>query len=83
MKYSVRWLPDAEQELAALWMPANRRAVTQAANQIDQDLSKSPESLGESRPGGLRIYFVSPLAVLFRVSSEDRLVQVMHVWTFD
>jgi hypothetical protein len=84
MKYAVRWLPAAEQELAALWMATNRRtAVTQAANQIDQELSKSPESIGESRPAGLRIYFVSPLAVLFRVRTEDRLVQVVHVWTFD
>jgi hypothetical protein len=84
MKYSVRWLPAAEQELAALWMAADRRAaVTQAANLIDQDLSKSPKSIGESRPEDRRIYFVSPLAVLFRVSTEDRLVQVVHVWAFD
>jgi hypothetical protein len=47
MKYTVRWLPAAEQELAALWVAGNRLAVTQAVNQIDQDLSKSPESKGE------------------------------------
>jgi hypothetical protein len=53
MKYSVRWLPAAEQELAALWMAANQRAsVAQAANQIDHELSKSPEMIGESRPSG-------------------------------
>jgi hypothetical protein len=32
MSYTVRYLPDAEQELAALWMDSTKReAVTQLA----------------------------------------------------
>jgi hypothetical protein len=39
MKYTVVWVPSAEQELAALWIAAaDRREVTQAANDIDQRL---------------------------------------------
>jgi hypothetical protein len=61
----------------------NRNAVSRAANEIDQDLRNDPETLGESRPGGLRVHFVSPLGVAYRVSPEDLLVQLAHVWSFE
>jgi len=84
MRYSVRWLPGAEQELATLWMGAeSRSAVTRAAFEIDQDLRDDPDAVGESRPGNLRVHFVAPLGVAFRVAPEDRLVQVVHVWSFE
>jgi hypothetical protein len=36
MNYAVRWLPAAEQELAALWLNSARRSsVTQAAHRLD------------------------------------------------
>jgi len=84
MKYLVRWLPAAEQELAALWMSAkNRAAVSHAALEIDQDLEKDPVKVGESRTRRLRIHFVAPLGILFRVNSKDCIVQVVHVWSFE
>jgi hypothetical protein len=83
MRYSVRWLPAAEEELAALWLATtNRDAVTQAAFEIDQDLHIKADEIGESRPGGLRIHFVWPLGVLFRVIADDWMVQVVIVWSF-
>lgn len=83
MSYTVRYLPDAEQELAALWMDSSKRdAVTQAAHRIDKQLQQAPEQLGESRPHDCRIYFDAPLAVLFRVTSSSQLVEVVHVWEF-
>lgn len=84
MSYTVRYLPDAEQELAALWMDSNKRdAVTKAAHRIDQQLQQSPEQLGESRTRDCRIYFDSPLAILFRVRDSSQLVEVIHIWEFD
>jgi hypothetical protein len=45
MSYTVRYLPEAEQELAALWMNSSKRAaVTQAAHRIDRQLQQAPNS---------------------------------------
>ena len=39
MRYTVLWSPDAENDLAAIWLDANdRSAVTAAGNQIDASL---------------------------------------------
>ena len=84
MKYTVHWLPLAEQELAALWVQAAIRSeVTRAANSIDQELERAPETLGESRSKGLRVHFEAPLGILFQVRSDLKLVEVVHVWRFD
>jgi hypothetical protein len=81
MKYTVVWKPDAEDDLARLWNSApDRGAVAWAADQIDAQLKHDPETQGESRAGGVRILFVPPLAVHFRVSPDDRLVEVVAVW---
>lgn len=83
MKYSVLWLPAAEQDLAACWLdPATRTMVAEAASQIDRLLQYAPQNQGESRADNLRVFFVAPLAVLFRVKEDDRLVEVVHVWQF-
>lgn len=81
MTYSVIWLPDVEQELAAIWMQAgDKTAITQSANQIDAALRRNAPNEGESRPGGRRILFVFPLGVIFRVLPDNRTVQVSRVW---
>jgi hypothetical protein len=83
VNYTVRWLPAAEQELAALWLDtAARAAVTRAANALDQALQRAPEELGESRSQSLRILFEPPLGILFRVRVDMRVVEVAHVWEF-
>ena len=83
MKYTVLWVPKAEQELAAIWMKSTRRRkVTTAAHRIDQRLRRNPETAGESREQGRRILHESPLGVLFRVEPEDRIVHVLTVWRF-
>jgi hypothetical protein len=81
MRWTVTWLPSAEQTLTNLWLQAaDRGAVTTAANQIDQDLAYDPLSTGESRDGDTRIHTVPPLAVLFDVDPGDRMVTVWAVW---
>jgi plasmid stabilization system protein ParE len=83
MNYTVIWLPDAEQELAALWLDSpDRDLVTKAAAVIDQLLERDPENEGESRPDGRRILFASPLAAIYRVRPDEHQVNVLHVWRF-
>ena len=43
MIYTVLWLPNAEEELAAIWMNAmDRGAVTATSFAIDQQLRSDP-----------------------------------------
>jgi hypothetical protein len=84
MNYTVIWTPDAEQELAALWLDSTQRAeVTRASHVLDMRLRADPLNLGESRSEGRRIEFEDPLGVIFRVRSEDMVVEVLHVWVYE
>jgi hypothetical protein len=81
LRYTVVWLPDAEQELARIWNDAtNRSVISEAANFLDRELARDPTNLGESRPSGIRIAHWLPLGIRFTVSEDDRLVQVLAVW---
>jgi len=83
MSHTVVWLPAAEQELADLWLMASDRvAITNASLEIDQLLTTDPENAGESRQDKRRVLFSAPIAVMFRVLRDDRIVIVSHVWNF-
>lgn len=83
MSYTVEWLEPAEQELAAAWLrSSDRMAVTNAANELDRLLRIAPESQGESRPGGRRIAFCKPLAIIYRVYPDQSLVLVSFAWVY-
>jgi plasmid stabilization system protein ParE len=83
VNYVVTWLPDAENELAAIWMASSdRNAVTRASAELDRLLAENGPTVGESRPGNTRVTFVRPLAVLFRADSSVRTVSVARVWEF-
>jgi plasmid stabilization system protein ParE len=80
--FKVRWERRAVDELANIWTSANsdlRQAVTRAADAVDQRLSGTPRMEGESRSGDLRITFVPPLAIDFRVEPDSKTVSVLHV----
>ena len=84
MKWTVVYLPEAEQELATLWLdPTSRADVSDASNRLDDLLRHNPNQAGESRQvEDQRILFATPLGVLFRVKPDDCLVEVIHVWKF-
>jgi hypothetical protein len=83
VSYSVTWLPDAENELATIWMGApDRDAVTTASAELDRRLADDPLNEGESRSNGRRIAFLTPLAILYRVHPQTKTVVVTRVWTF-
>lgn len=80
MNYTVVWKPAAQRTLAQLWTAGpDRRAITAAANRIDALLKRDPLSLGESRSGGVRVFFEPPLMVEFKVREADCLVEVLRV----
>lgn len=80
MKYMVIWLPDAQDQLAELWMNAtDRNAVTQATHQIDQILAQDPSMAGEDFYGD-RLLIVPPLQIVFAIRPEDLIVEVQLVW---
>ena len=83
MNYTAYWLPNAENELAAIWMAApDRNAVTRASHEVDLRLEANAPNEGESRTNGLRILFVPPLGVLFGVEPGTSLVLVAQNWTY-
>jgi len=83
--FTVRWRRSARDELAALWTQADaviRQAITAATNEIDRRLARDPTNLGESRGDELRIWFVFPLGVRFRIDLNHAVVHVIQVWNF-
>jgi len=81
MKWTVLWKPRAEGQLARIWLEAeDRQAVRAAADRVDAELSQAPMSVGESRSGGVRVAFATPLGVELEVVEQDRVVYVLSVW---
>lgn len=79
MRYTVTWLPSAIQDLARIWNQApDRQAVSDASNEIDRVLRNTPLTVGEEE-GAFRRLTVEPLEVVYRVSPDDRLVEVVQV----
>jgi len=81
--FQVVWLQKALDELATMWTKADsalRQAITSAAHIIDQTLQFQPETHGESRPGGERVFFVHPLGITFTIFPDHDMVVIVHVW---
>ena len=80
MKFTVVGKPAAERQLADIWLEAtDRQAVTSASETIESALATRPEEIGESRPLGCRLAFIAPLAITYRVTTADRLVEVVSI----
>jgi hypothetical protein len=60
-------------------MSPDRRAVTDAANQIDLSLSIDPTSQGEEFYGDY-LLVVPPLSVTYTVRADDRIVEILQNW---
>ena len=83
MRFTVTWSEDAECRLAEIWLAASdRRTVTEATSRIDDELGRHADTVGEGRSATRRIFFVPPLAIEFRVSTDDRLATVFAVWQY-
>jgi hypothetical protein len=80
MRYTVVYLPEAEDALADLWLNApDPRAVSTASNAIDRLLRYRPLDLGEPFGEGYRRLIVEPLAAVDQVFLDDCRVSVVQV----
>ena len=83
--FRVEWLREAVSELADLWIKADspfRQVITEATHALDQELQADPFRGSESREEEVRTLFSDPLAILFEVDPQQRIVWILHVWTF-
>lgn len=80
MRFTVTWLPEAEEELLQIWLDAkDRNVVSSAANKVDRELAEEPESKGVDFHGG-RLFVSGPIVVGVLVRELDRIVEVRRVW---
>ena len=81
MTHSVQWDRRALDALTAIWLdnPARRTAINEAVVTTDRLLQIDPGTQGESRDGGRRVVFVSPLVVIFRANDAKQEVRVVDV----
>lgn len=79
-RYTVVWVQSVEDELVEIWLAASDRdAITSATYAVDRELRLDADSKGEELAEGLRSLNESPLRVIFTVSGDDRLVEVVRV----
>ena len=80
MRFTVSWDEAAEQSLAELFLDAGDRfEIRAAADWIDENLQTQPDRIGHYVHEGLLGLQRSPLKVLYSLSLEDRLVEVLGV----
>jgi len=76
------WTETAINELAVLWMSAksaDRSSITKACASAELRLVTDPANEGESRSDGLRIVFVTPLAITYHFDSTLDQITVVRV----
>lgn len=80
MNYSVLWRPIAEAAfLASMLRSVDKPSLWKVAHAINNALATDPNSIGESREGGWRLYFERPYTVLFFVDEPNRTVYVEQI----
>lgn len=79
-RYTVVSVPDAEDELASIWMAdKDRDRVSAAADAADRLLSENPLQDSVYLSEQLRRRDVPPLRFYFEVREEDRVVVISNV----
>ncbi len=82
MTFTVVWKPGAVEALAAAWLSSDRRVdVAAAADEIERLLRTGPTDVGVPGPLDSRILVCVPLAVVFDIRPDDRIVEVLRVVT--
>jgi hypothetical protein len=71
--------------LREVWEQADddlREAILNASRLLNLRLHEDPHGEGESRDGRTRILFQAPVAVLYEVNEDKKLVTVVRSWAF-
>jgi len=78
--FTIVWLPDAEDQLAALWLQARDRGdISAAQSRIDAELAFDPAKKGAPVAEGLRQVTVAPLKAFYEVHESESKVEVTAV----
>ena len=81
MKWTLIYLPQAQDQLANIWLKAADQAiVTRAADLLERQLREDPYSSSIARHDNSRIMIEPPLAAGYDVSEEDCMVTVWAFW---
>ena len=79
-RFTVIWRREADNELAEVWLQArDRAAVSNASGAIDRALAEDPAEKGTPAGRGFFTLVIEPLAVLYAVNDDDRIVRVEMV----
>ncbi len=77
MSFTVVYTRDADNILARAWLSAkDRRSVTDAQYQIDQQLTRDPKNPGQEITEGLWRIEAGPLAAYYEIDDAVRVVTV-------
>lgn len=77
--YTVVWHEKALDELAGIWIASEQQqAVTGSVNRVDRILRSDPSIKGVDFYGD-RLLVVFPLAVVYVVKDQDRVVEIVAV----
>ena len=75
--HTVVWHEKALEDLAAIWLASEQQqAVTESVTRIDRILRTDPSAKGVDFYGD-RLLVVLPLAVVYAVKDQDRIVDIL------
>lgn len=81
MRFTVTWNRSALDDLAAIWVATpDRRAVTLIVDELESRIAEVPHRQGQEFFGD-RLIAQFPIAMVYSVSEDDRLIdglQVLH-----
>ena len=81
MRFTVGYVPIAQEELADVWMASSdRNGVTRASHRIEQLLAVDPDAEGDALFDTVRALIVRPLGVEFEIDADDLQVRILSVW---
>lgn len=79
MMFTVVWHKQALGELANAWLAtADKQQLSDSVNRVDATLRLNPKVKGVDFYGD-RLLVVVPLAVVFAIREEDRIVEILQV----
>ncbi|MEM8671807.1 MAG: type II toxin-antitoxin system RelE/ParE family toxin [Planctomycetota bacterium] len=79
-RYTVVWVKSVEDELVEIWLAASDRDdIAAATYAVDKELGSDARLKGKEVAEGLRSLNIPPLRIIFTVSEDDRLVEVVRV----
>ena len=84
--FTLQWTHRALVLLGSLWVEADewdRQEIRSALHDLIVELTDRPHTVGESRAGNERVFYVPPLGVNYHVILDDQVVEIGRIWRID